>query len=178
MARFWLYLLLIGSLGIVGCQKEAETPKKNKAPSPQVAEQTLRVRDGKVVYAEKCASCHGPNGEGRANMTVSFQGNEWTTGGSGRLVRILLNGMEGKRRLDENAPYLSAKKAPMRQMGDEEIADVLSFIRYEWGNKAEMVRAEDIKILRLFTAERTKPWTVDELSLRVNAGYPGLARIF
>jgi len=46
---------------------------------------------------------------------------------------------------------------------DEQIADVLTFVRKEFGAKASAVSPADVKKVRAATANREVPWTVEEL---------------
>ena len=46
---------------------------------------------------------------------------------------------------------------------DEQIADVLTYVRSEWGNNAPPVAADKVKQIRAAVADRTGPWTPEEL---------------
>ena len=46
---------------------------------------------------------------------------------------------------------------------DEQIADVLTYVRQEFGSKASAVSAADVKNVRGMTANRSEPWTIAEL---------------
>jgi mono/diheme cytochrome c family protein len=46
---------------------------------------------------------------------------------------------------------------------DEQIASVLTYIRREWGHEATPVDPAAVKAVRAVTADRTRPWTDDEL---------------
>jgi hypothetical protein len=55
---------------------------------------------------------------------------------------------------------------PMPSLGgltDEQIADVLTFVRAEFGAKSGAVSADAVKRVRDATAQREQPWTVAEL---------------
>ena len=49
------------------------------------------------------------------------------------------------------------------QLKDEQIADVLTYIRSEWGNNAPAVSPDKVKETRAAVADRTGPWTPEEL---------------
>jgi mono/diheme cytochrome c family protein len=70
-------------------------------------------------------------------------------------VRILINGKEGPVGL---MPPLGAV------LNDEQIASVLTYIRREWGQTGDAVDPETVKQVRPLTADRTRPWTNDELA--------------
>ena len=46
---------------------------------------------------------------------------------------------------------------------DEQIADVLTYVRSEWGNKAPPVSPDKVRQIRAAVAEHTGPWTPEEL---------------
>jgi len=46
---------------------------------------------------------------------------------------------------------------------DEKIADVLTYVRQEWGNKAVAITPEQVAAIRTAEASRTKAWSQDEL---------------
>ena len=55
---------------------------------------------------------------------------------------------------------------PMPAMGgltDEQIADVLTFVRASYGQQSSPVTAAEVKALRAATGTREKPWTAVEL---------------
>jgi mono/diheme cytochrome c family protein len=54
---------------------------------------------------------------------------------------------------------------PWNSLSDEEIADVITYVRTEWGNKASEVTAEQVRVVRekLKAQGRTTTWTPDEL---------------
>jgi mono/diheme cytochrome c family protein len=48
-------------------------------------------------------------------------------------------------------------------LSDEQIANVLSYVRREWGNTAGAVMADQVAQERKATAGRNRPYTPDEL---------------
>lgn len=52
---------------------------------------------------------------------------------------------------------------PWKQLKDDQIAAILTYIRSEWGNNEPPVTAEYIKAIRETTGDRSDPWTQKEL---------------
>jgi len=50
-------------------------------------------------------------------------------------------------------------------LNDEKIADLLTYIRLEWGNKAPPVMSDQVKQVRAQTVDRETQWTADELKV-------------
>ena len=48
-------------------------------------------------------------------------------------------------------------------LNDEQIAQVLTFVRQSWGNNAPAVTTEQVAKVRQDTANRSIPWTAQEL---------------
>lgn len=53
--------------------------------------------------------------------------------------------------------------APLTDLKDAEIADVITYVRQSWTNDASSVSADLIKQTRAKFANRGKPWTAAEL---------------
>jgi mono/diheme cytochrome c family protein len=47
---------------------------------------------------------------------------------------------------------------------DEQLASVLTYVRREWGHTASPVSPAMVKDVRDATADRTRPWTAEQLS--------------
>jgi len=57
----------------------------------------------------------------------------------------------------------SAMAAMGASFTDEQLANVLSYIRTSWGNKASMVTPEEVKVVRAHLAGRSQPMSADEI---------------
>ncbi len=119
---------------------------------------------GRRLYATMgCIQCHGAAGAGTPGMFPPLAKSEWVEGSEERLVRILLNGMNGPVTVKGNV-YNGAMPAFKDQFNDEKLAHVLTFIRQEWGNAAPAIAPEKVAEIRKATAARgAKPWTEAEL---------------
>ena len=62
------------------------------------------------------------------------------------LVRLMLEG--GKAPLTKNGPKPKRMPAYEKKFSDREIADVLTFVRNNWGNAAPAVTTRDVSLLR------------------------------
>lgn len=118
---------------------------------------------GRRVYNTACAPCHQPSGMGTPGMFPPLGGSEWVNAeGHQRIIRIVLNGLSGP--IEVSGAQFNNVMVPWRDtLKDEDIAAVLTFIRSEWGNKADPVPVEEVKAVREATKDRAAPWTADEL---------------
>jgi mono/diheme cytochrome c family protein len=119
---------------------------------------------GRRVYVNNCQVCHQANGEGLSGQYPPVAGSEWVQAGDPqRLVRILLDGMSGPIQV-RGRQYNNVMPAWRDVLNDRQIADVLTFLRQEWGNTADPVSIEEVQIVRESTqTRRGRMWTEAEL---------------
>jgi cytochrome c6 len=91
--------------------------------------------DGKALFTKNCAACHQANGRGIPGAFPALAGSPLVQGAAADVATVLLKGRGGM-------PNFSAS------LGDQEIAQVLSYVRSSWGNQAAPVPAEDVEALR------------------------------
>ena len=124
------------------------------APPLTPAEQQ-RFDAGKEVYQNLCVACHQVDGRGREKVAPTLLGSEFALGPPEVPVRILINGKEGPVGL---MPPLGAV------LNDDQIAAVLTYVRREWGQDGSPIDPATVRQVRAATAERSRPWTADELA--------------
>ena len=116
------------------------------AATPALAEdKPVAEHPGKAVYAT-CTACHQATGLGLPGVFPPLAESEWVNGPAENLIRIQLRGLIGKITV-KGVEYNSAMPANAA-MTDQQIADVLTYVRSNFGNKAEAVTPEQVKALR------------------------------
>ena len=120
---------------------------------------------GKATYDSLCLNCHQANAKGLANIYPPLAGSEWVTGDKGALIKMLLHGLSGPITV-KGEPYGTGNPIPMPPSGldDQKTADVLTYIRSNFGNQADAVTVEEVRTLREKHKDRTTLWTVPELA--------------
>ncbi len=116
--------------------------------------------DGAAVYAARCVACHQATGAGLPGVFPPLAGSEWVTGKDSTLAAVVLHGIEGPLTV-KGAAYNGAMPAFAAQLGDAELAAVLTHIRGQWGNGAAAVTAETVAAVRRDTAARSAPFNGD-----------------
>jgi len=135
---------------------------KREKPGATGAVQLTRAQLGKRIFVANCQTCHQANGQGVPGQYPPLAGSEWVQGNEERIIRIVMHGLKdpitvaGKEFNNVMAPLGGVLK-------DEQIANVLSYIRQEWGNQAPEVQPETVSKVRGETASRTTYWTAAEL---------------
>ena len=104
-------------------------------------------QQGSAVYASDCASCHGFDAKGFSPYMPSLAGNPVVLDHDpSSLINLMLNG---------SIPLVvggtpDAYRMPQfrQQLSNQDIADVLTFVRSGWGNQAPAVTAGEVAELR------------------------------
>jgi mono/diheme cytochrome c family protein len=73
-----------------------------------------------------------------------------------------LHGFQGQ--IERNGKTYNGVMAAWSQLTDQEIAEVLSFVRSSWGNSAAAVTPDEVKAVRDQTSGRSSAYTEAELN--------------
>ncbi|MFI2741923.1 c-type cytochrome [Zhouia sp. PK063] len=111
-----------------------------------LAVDTLAFAEGKKIYLQYCANCHQINGSGVPNLNPPLQKTTYVLGDKNKLISILLDGSNVG--LDVNGKTYSNSMPSHNYLSDKQIAEVLSYIRNSFGNKASAVTEDEVKHLR------------------------------
>lgn len=148
--------------------KHVYGPYKNAPDAflPAVTGEANRKR-GQVMFERHCAVCHNNDGAGKSGQAPPLAGSEWVnTKGVNRLIRIPLVGLTGPITVKGLDPS-NWNNASMVGLGggltDDDVVDILSYIRNAWGNSAPDVTAEQVKKVRTELGNRSQQYTGDEL---------------
>jgi len=116
------------------------TPSTVKAPE----DRALRV--GAERYEQHCAQCHGKQGEGVA-VYPPLAGNRAVLMASpANALQTVLNGGFGPSTAAHPRPF--GMPPFVLELSEQDIADVLTYVRTQWGNQAAPVTALDVRQLR------------------------------
>jgi mono/diheme cytochrome c family protein len=141
---------------------------------PQQTTELSPVERGKKVFAANCAVCHQANGLGSQSQGYPpLAGSEITNGGSRRAAMVVMKGLQGPVTV-KGQKYGSAVMQPWESLGDQKVADVLTYERQEWGNHGGPVTKEQIAALRKELANHPASFTEPDLeSVPADANLPG-----
>ena len=116
---------------------------------------------GEKVYALTCIACHGVDGKGVPGAFPPLDGSDWITGDPEVPIQIVLHGLMGPLKVGDKE--FNSVMAPLAAtLDDQQIADVLTFVRQSWTNDAAPVDAALVGKLREQSASRKTPWTAED----------------
>jgi mono/diheme cytochrome c family protein len=113
-------------------------------PRPNVPKATLDR--GKKVYDIACLSCHMANGMGVPRMNPSLVKSKYVLGSKTKLIRIVLRGSDELE--NDTERHFVNPMAPLNMLTDQQISDVLTFVRNSFGNRATTITSGDVKYVR------------------------------
>jgi mono/diheme cytochrome c family protein len=108
------------------------------------------TQPGGAVYTGACGSCHGLDGKGFAPYMPALADNPVVLDDNpSSLINLMLNGSIPL--VVKGAPDAYRMPQFRQQSSDQDIADVVTFIRNGWGNQASAVTAAQVAKLRKMT---------------------------
>ncbi len=124
---------------------------------------------GAAIFASTCQTCHGPDGNGITSLAPPLNRSQWVNGDKTTLLSIVLAGLTGPVEVNGHvykAPEVAGDMPGIgnnTEFSDEDIAQLLSFIRRSWQNDADKVQTAEVTTMRTKLKSRQKAFTVPEL---------------
>lgn len=117
---------------------------------------------GAQTFMTQCSACHGQDGRGQSQWIPPLAGAASSLAReNASSINVTLNG--STRVVADGIPSAYRMPAFRNQLSDQEIADVLTFVRTSWGNEGCAVKAKDVRALR----EQTNPASSNVIVLQM-----------
>ena len=154
--------------------------ESKRGPQKQIDPKTLLKGEhlasfirGEKLYSTTaaCIGCHGQDGAGLANLGPQLDGSDWVIGSEIRLVKILIHGLTGPIQINRKT---FTPQAFMPGLGvnptitDGDIADVSTFIRANWTNRAPKITEATVTKIRKETSGRSAGHMYSQKDFPVN----------
>ncbi len=140
--------------------------EKINVPKHLKGNDIARFVKGHEVYHREahCATCHQEDGEGLpAAMFPPLTRTKWVLEDQERLIKLVIHGLHGPITIKgKQYPGLVPMSA-FKALTDQEIADVLTFVRNSFGNKASSVSPALVKKVRADTSDQEGFFAPEEL---------------
>jgi mono/diheme cytochrome c family protein len=139
---------------------------KNNSNAEKLAKEYPK---GAALFKSVCQTCHGTDGNGVSSLAPPLNHSNWVKGDKNKLIPIVLFGLHGPVAVagkTYKAPEINGEMPGIGQnpdYTDEDIAQVLSFIRNSWSNEAGKISPADIQHARNQFKGRQNPFTEGEL---------------
>ncbi|WP_329743326.1 cytochrome c [Dyella sp. A6] len=152
------YLKSLPGLAVAGGSAQPASTSVHAASASGPVADTAGAR----IYMAKCSFCHGREGQGQQQWIPPLAGSASSMAeDDASSINVTLNG--SARVVAAGVPD-AYRMVPFRdQLSDQDIADVLSFVRTSWGNTGGSVSPQAVKKLR----ERTNPASSDVIVLQM-----------
>jgi len=126
--------------------KEKLVAAEKSSPKLVQLNTELQVERGKRVYTQSCAMCHAAEGKGMESVFPPLAGAEIAVGDPKRVIAIVLRGLSGP--ITVKGKTYDGVMPPQNLLSDDQIADVVTYVRNSWGNKVPGVSAADVTAIR------------------------------
>ena len=104
-------------------------------------------KPGAQLYLDNCAACHRPDGAGYERVFPPIAGNPVVQAGNAQsVISIVLRGSRTPR--TDSTPAQFVMPALGWRLSDREVAEVVTFVRSSWGNRASGVSASAVREAR------------------------------
>lgn len=123
-------------------QEMPVTEKKEEVTEKTFAQ---RFEAGAAAYQANCAACHQLKGEGIANAFPPLAKSDFLMKDKKRAIGVVVNGLTGNVNVNGN---IYNGVMPALGLSDEDVANVLTFVRNSWGNKSDLVTVKEVKAVR------------------------------
>jgi mono/diheme cytochrome c family protein len=101
---------------------------------------------GYDVYKKHCLSCHQSDGSGITGYFPPLGNSERVQKDEERLIKIILSGLSGE--IEVNGVIYNTPMPPLNYLTDQQIADVLTYIRSDFKNNALPVSPVNVSRIR------------------------------
>jgi len=142
-----------GNTQLAGMAQRKLTASNIKTPD-EVKDNLDRTRPGiaSAVYSTYCRVCHQTDGKGDGLRFPSLVESEWVNGNKTKLIDIVVNGLSGAIQIN-GQPFNEAMPAHGSFLNDKDIADVLTYVRSNFGNKSDAVSQAEVAAVRKAAAK-------------------------
>ena len=110
----------------------------------------VQLETGRAIYFDEingCARCHGVDGRGEEGFPP-LDRSPWVLGDPHRAAAVVIHGLYGELRLPDGRRFNSVMPPLGANLDDQQVADVLTYVRQSWGNYGPAVDVEDVRRAR------------------------------
>jgi len=104
------------------------------------------IKRGQEVFNATCKNCHMENGQGQTGVYPPLAKSDFLAKDAKRAIGIVMNGLNGE--ITVNGKVYNLDMPAQTQLTDQQVTDVLNYVRNTWGNKGKGITPAQVKALR------------------------------
>ncbi|MCA9795437.1 MAG: multicopper oxidase domain-containing protein, partial [Candidatus Eremiobacteraeota bacterium] len=120
-------------------------PDRTAPEEPKAKSKEERIEMGAAVFKRNCVACHQAEGQGVKGAFPPLAGSDFLNQNPDKAISAVANGLTGEITVNGNK-YNNVM--PRLGLKDEDIANVLTYVRNNWDNKGGEVTPEQVAKLR------------------------------
>jgi nitrite reductase (NO-forming) len=144
----------LGKQGTEGTEAEKQVAALQKQvkeaikADPKIAGLTkdIQIAKGKGVFMQTCFICHQANGEGIPAQIPPLAKADYLMADKERSIRLVLQGVSGE--MTVNGKKYNGTMTPLNYLSDDDIANVLTYVRNSFGNNGDAVTPAEVRRIR------------------------------
>ncbi len=105
-----------------------------------------QIEAGKALFLGTCSTCHQMEGQGIPKVFPPLAKSDYLMADKKRSIEVLLNGLSGK--VVVNGQEYASVMPPMSHMADDELANILTYVRNAFGNSGDAVSVQEVTQVR------------------------------
>ena len=106
----------------------------------------IQIAKGKGVFMQTCFVCHQLNGEGIPGQIPPLAKADYMMADKERSIRGVLFGQSGE--MTVNGKKYNGTMVPLNYLADDDIANVLTYVRNSFGNSGDAVSIAEVRRIR------------------------------
>ena len=103
------------------------------------------IARGQEIYIAQCMSCHMEQGEGIEDLYPPLAKSDYLMADKKRSIDNVIHGLSGEIKVNGKAYNMEMTAF---DLPDQDVSDVLNYIRNSWGNKGAAVTPEEVTAVR------------------------------
>jgi mono/diheme cytochrome c family protein len=104
------------------------------------------IKRGQEVFNATCKVCHMENGQGMPGVYPPLAKSDFLAQDTKRAIDIVVNGINGE--ITVNGKIYNLDMPAQKQLTDQQVTDVLNFVRNSWGNKSKEIKVTQVVAAR------------------------------
>jgi len=121
---------------------------EQQGAAPAARTPAEQIAFGRNVFGQNCAACHQPDGRGLPGAFPPLAGSDYLNADVNRAIGIVVGGKTGPITVNGQT-YNSVM--PALHLSDDDVANVLTYVYSQWGNRGHVVSRGQVARIRATT---------------------------